>query len=43
MTAIDLGDHPKVSVLIDVFQRCVPDAATRRKILVDNPTKRHSF
>jgi 2-pyrone-4,6-dicarboxylate lactonase len=35
--------HPKEAVLIDVFQRCVPDAAIRQRILVDNPMALYGF
>lgn len=35
--------HPSEAVLMDVFQRCVPDAAIRRRILVDNPKALYGF
>ncbi len=34
---------PAESVLIDLMLTCIPDAATRRKILVDNPAALHGF
>ena len=34
---------PQEAVLMDLFQRCVPDAAVRRKILIDNPVKLYGF
>lgn len=39
------ADHavPKESVLMDLFRRCVPDQAVRRKILIDNPARLYGF
>lgn len=34
---------PRESILIDLFQRCVPDPTIRRKILVDNPVRLYGF
>ncbi|GGC81441.1 amidohydrolase family protein [Chelatococcus reniformis] len=34
---------PAHAVLVDLFERCVPDAAIRRKILVDNPARLYGF
>jgi predicted TIM-barrel fold metal-dependent hydrolase len=34
---------PKESVLMDLFRRCVPDEAVRRKILIDNPVRLYGF
>jgi 2-pyrone-4,6-dicarboxylate lactonase len=34
---------PKETILVDLFRRCVPDAAIRRKILVDNPAGLYGF
>ncbi|WP_291617920.1 amidohydrolase family protein [Bradyrhizobium sp.] len=34
---------PKESVLMDLFGRCVPDEAVRRKILIDNPARLYGF
>lgn len=34
---------PSEAELIGLFERCVPDADTRRKILVDNPVRLYGF
>ena len=34
---------PDDAVLLDLLQEWVPDEATRRKILVDNPAKLYGF
>lgn len=34
---------PQEAVLIDLLRRCVPDAVTRQRILVDNPARLYGF
>ena len=37
------ASFPEETTLIDLFFKCVPDEAARRKILVDNPVRLYSF